>query len=190
MSLHCKVCSLHLISACCKSLCSLPFFKSRLSATLVSSSSGVAGHVNEHFCLFAAFITADSKGKWVVCGSEDHAILLWDLNKKDVSLHANATACMLCPMLIACVHAEIHSCSGQYMCFLLFFVCLKGMLSVSKPCTGSSLACALFLYLQLTASVASHADAVSEHGSTVQFGYVKSLHDHDAYRHFWHVWDI
>lgn len=44
-----------------------------------------AGHVNEHFCLFAAFITADIKGKWVVCGSEDHSIFLWDLNKKEVS---------------------------------------------------------------------------------------------------------
>ena len=43
-----------------------------------------AGHVNEHFCLFAAFITADAKGKWVVCGSEDNSIFLWDLNKKDV----------------------------------------------------------------------------------------------------------
>jgi len=44
-----------------------------------------AGHVNEHFCLFAAFITADTKGKWVVCGSEDNSIFLWDLNKKEVS---------------------------------------------------------------------------------------------------------
>ena len=43
-----------------------------------------AGHVNEHYCLFAAFITADAKGKWVVCGSEDNSIFLWDLNKKDV----------------------------------------------------------------------------------------------------------
>ena len=63
----------------------------------------IAGHRNEEFCLFAAFITADSKGKWVVCGSEDHAILLWDLNKKDVSLQASDTACMLCPLLIVCV---------------------------------------------------------------------------------------
>ena len=43
-----------------------------------------AGHKNEHFCLFAAFITADQKGKWVVCGSEDNTIFLWDLNKKEV----------------------------------------------------------------------------------------------------------
>ena len=41
--------------------------------------------MNEHFCLFAAFITADTKGKWVVCGSEDNSIFLWDLNKKEVS---------------------------------------------------------------------------------------------------------
>ena len=61
-----------------------------------------AGHVNEHFCLFAAFITADTKGKWVVCGSEDNSIFLWDLNKKEVSCllivqhslcHCGYTAC-------------------------------------------------------------------------------------------------
>lgn len=45
-----------------------------------------AGHKNEAYCLFAAFITADQKGKWVVCGSEDHSIYLWDLNKKEVRL--------------------------------------------------------------------------------------------------------
>ena len=52
------------------------------------------GHVNEHFCLFAAFITADSKGKWVVCGSEDNGIFLWDLNKKDVSRVAHAVTAL------------------------------------------------------------------------------------------------
>lgn len=45
----------------------------------------LAGHVNSYFCLFAAFITADPKGKWVVCGSEDNNIFIWDLNKKEVS---------------------------------------------------------------------------------------------------------
>ena len=56
-----------------------------------------AGHKNEHFCLFAAFITADAKGKWVVCGSEDNSIFLWDLNKKDVGRLAavSGTACAL-----------------------------------------------------------------------------------------------
>lgn len=53
-----------------------------------------AGHVNEHFCLFAAFITADAKGKWVVCGSEDNSIFLWDLNKKEVG-HPAAAFCAL-----------------------------------------------------------------------------------------------
>lgn len=81
-----------------------------------------AGHVNEHFCLFAAFITADTKGKWVVCGSEDNSIFLWDLNKKEVSCilfcstfcivvgiqvaGCFALADLCCQMLLKCWHAS------------------------------------------------------------------------------------
>ena len=55
----------------------------------------LAGHKNELFCLFAAFITADPKGKWVVCGSEDNSIYIWDLNKKEVS--QSVFTSLLCP---------------------------------------------------------------------------------------------
>ena len=55
-------------------------------AASVNAELVAAGHKNEAYCLFAAFITADPKGKFVVCGSEDHSIYLWDLNKKEVRL--------------------------------------------------------------------------------------------------------
>lgn len=54
--------------------------------------------MNELFCLFAAFITADSKGKWVVCGSEDNSIYIWDLNKKEVSFASAAALTKLLPV--------------------------------------------------------------------------------------------
>jgi COMPASS component SWD3 len=37
------------------------------------------GHVNEKFCLFAQFLS----GKWILAGSEDNDIHLWDLNSAE-----------------------------------------------------------------------------------------------------------
>jgi WD40 repeat protein len=50
-------------------------------------SSNAAGHQNSKFCVFAAFSTTDPNGKWVVAGSEDGSLLIWDLNRKEVALH-------------------------------------------------------------------------------------------------------
>jgi COMPASS component SWD3 len=47
-----------------------------------------AGHRNENFCIFSAFATSASKhatkNKWVVSGSEDHKVYLWDLQTKEL----------------------------------------------------------------------------------------------------------
>ncbi|KAK9846338.1 hypothetical protein WJX81_001869 [Elliptochloris bilobata] len=42
------------------------------------------GHKNRMHCLFGAFCVTDTKGKWIVAGSEDHSIFIWGLNTKQV----------------------------------------------------------------------------------------------------------
>ena len=42
------------------------------------------GHKNDKFCTFAVFSTTDPDGKWVVSGSEDHGVYIWDLNRREV----------------------------------------------------------------------------------------------------------
>ena len=45
-----------------------------------------AGHENSKHCLFAAFLVTDARAKRVVSGSEDHSIVIWDLNSKQARL--------------------------------------------------------------------------------------------------------
>ena len=40
------------------------------------------GHVNKHYCCFAAFSV--SNGKWLISGSEDHKVYIWNLQSREV----------------------------------------------------------------------------------------------------------
>jgi WD40 repeat protein len=44
------------------------------------------GHLNRHSCCQAAFVThfADPARKYVICGSEDYHVYLWDLQSRQV----------------------------------------------------------------------------------------------------------
>ncbi|KAK9909595.1 hypothetical protein WJX75_004688 [Coccomyxa subellipsoidea] len=42
------------------------------------------GHKNAQHCIFAAFSVSDTKGKWVISGSEDSSICIWHLNSKQL----------------------------------------------------------------------------------------------------------
>ena len=56
-----------------------------------------AGHSNKKMCLFADFLISDPRGKFVVCGSEDHSISFWDVNSKKVCNHDGGVACARLP---------------------------------------------------------------------------------------------
>ena len=43
-----------------------------------------AGHSNSKHCVFAAFYTSDPEVRWIVVGSEDHSVYMYDVNKKEV----------------------------------------------------------------------------------------------------------
>ena len=44
----------------------------------VISMHGFAGHLNKDFCVMTCFSTVN--GKWVISGSEDNHLYVWDLN--------------------------------------------------------------------------------------------------------------
>ena len=48
------------------------------------SCVALAGHKNHKFCIFSVFSTTDPDGKWVVSGSEDGSVVIWDLNRREV----------------------------------------------------------------------------------------------------------
>lgn len=62
------------------------------------------GHQNTKFCLLSAFDCGNGPmhdEHWVVCGSEDNNIYVWDLNKKTVMQHS--------PVSFTCIHLQYHS---------------------------------------------------------------------------------
>ena len=55
------------------------------------------GHVNKRYALQASFVVNEPSGnnnKYVVCGSEEHHVYLWDLNQRNIKgiLRGRATA--------------------------------------------------------------------------------------------------
>lgn len=49
------------------------------------------GHVNDTFCCFAAFSTG---AKWIVSGSEDGKVYLWDLQTREIVQTLAGHSCM------------------------------------------------------------------------------------------------
>lgn len=47
-------------------------------SSMLFSIHGLAGHLNKDFCVMACFSTVN--GKWVISGSEDNHLYVWDLN--------------------------------------------------------------------------------------------------------------
>ena len=49
-----------------------------LSFMIIISMHWLAGHLNKDFCVMGCFSTVN--GKWVISGSEDNRLYIWDLN--------------------------------------------------------------------------------------------------------------
>lgn len=47
-------------------------------SSMLFSMHGLAGHLNKDLCVMACFSTVN--GKWVISGSEDNHLYVWDLN--------------------------------------------------------------------------------------------------------------
>jgi len=41
------------------------------------------GHTNSAYCVFSGF-SVTGTGKWIISGSEDHKIYLWDLQTREI----------------------------------------------------------------------------------------------------------
>lgn len=70
--------------------------------TAVREPFCAAGHSNKKMCLFADFLISDPRGKFVVCGSEDHSISFWDVNSKKVREYYWGLACILSTIQSEC----------------------------------------------------------------------------------------
>ena len=58
-------------------------------------TSVLTGHLNKDYCVMACFGTV--QGKWIISGSEDNQLLIWDLNTgqvvKKLTGHAGPVLC-------------------------------------------------------------------------------------------------
>ena len=60
-----------------------------------------AGHENRKHCVFAAFMVTDARARYIVSGSEDGCVCLWDLQSKQVRRHDVFTPAVPCSYLCA-----------------------------------------------------------------------------------------
>ena len=73
------------------------------------------GHVNKEFCLFSTFCTTAFPGcQWMVVGSEDHSICVFDVNRQQVGGLCRALRMLssetCCTQLHTCTFALLRGC--------------------------------------------------------------------------------
>lgn len=67
------------------------------------------GHVNERMCLIPAltYVSGSNGQRWLVCGSEDHAICVWNVKKgKSASNEDTGTRAHCCQRIPGNINGE------------------------------------------------------------------------------------